>query len=58
MSIPGAILTNWRDAVPAILTNFLPGEQVGPALTDVLFGDVPPQAKLPVTLQTSKTSRG
>lgn len=49
MTVPGSILTPWRDSVPAILTNFLPGEQVGPALADVLFGSVPPQGKLPLT---------
>ena len=53
MSVPGSILTEWRDAVPAILTNFMPGEQVGPALVDVLFGTVPPQAKLPLTFPNS-----
>lgn len=50
MSVPGSILTPWRDSVPAILTNFFPGEQVGPALADILFGKVSPQAKLPVTM--------
>jgi len=49
MSVPGPILTDWRQEVPAILTNFLPGEQVGHALVDVLFGIVPPQGKLPIT---------
>merc|ERR1711981_863371 len=32
LSVPGSILTDWRDDVAAILTNFLPGEQVGPAI--------------------------
>merc|ERR1719454_1308711 len=49
MSVPGSILTDWRDKVPAILTNLLPGEQVGNAIADIIFGSVPPQAKLPVT---------
>ena len=50
LSVPGSILTNWRDHVAAILWLGLPGEKVGPALADVVFGVVPPQAKLPVTL--------
>ena len=46
---PGAILTDWRDKVPAILCVFLPGEQFGNALADVVFGKIAPQAKLPLT---------
>jgi len=58
LSVPGSILTDWRGQVPAILTNFLPGEQVGPALVDVLFGTVPPQAKLPVTFPKAENDQG
>jgi beta-glucosidase len=58
MSVPGSILTDWRDKVPAILTNLLPGEQVGNALADVIFGTVPPQAKLPVTLPNKDNEQG
>ena len=50
LSVPGSILTDWRDHAAAILWLGLPGEKVGPALADVVFGMVPPQAKLPVTL--------
>ena len=49
LAVPGSIRTDWRDSVPAILTTFLPGEQMGFALLDTLFGAVPPQGKLPVT---------
>ncbi len=49
LAVPGSIRTDWRDSAAAILATFLPGEQMGPALVDVLFGDVPPQGKLPVT---------
>ena len=49
LAVPGSIRTDWRDSVPAILATFLPGEQVGPALVDVLYGATPPQGKLPVT---------
>jgi beta-glucosidase len=45
----GSILTPWRNNVPVILTNFFPGEQVGPALFDIVFGNIIPQAKLPLT---------
>lgn len=50
ITVPGAIRTDWRDSVPAILISFLAGEQIGPALYDNIFGGVPPQAKLPITL--------
>ena len=49
LAVPGSIRTDWRDGVAALLATFLPGEQMGPALVDILFGDVAPQAKLPVT---------
>ena len=49
LAVPGSIRTDWRDGVAALLATFLPGEQMGPALVDILFGDVAPQAKLPCT---------
>ena len=49
VSTPGAVLTPWRDQVKAILTNFMPGQEVGAAIADVLFGDVNPSAKLTIT---------
>ena len=47
---PGAALTPWRDSVDAITLGFMPGQEYGDALADVLFGDVNPSAKLPLTL--------
>jgi len=58
LAVPGAIRTDWRGGVAALLVNFLPGEQMGPALVDTLFGDVPPQAKLPVTLPIGENDEG
>jgi len=48
-SVPGAVLMPWADAVPAILVSFLPGQQIGNAFADVLFGKVNPCARLPLT---------
>lgn len=39
--------------VPAILEAWLPGEEGGHAVADVLFGDVPPGGKLPISLPRS-----
>ena len=46
---PGAILMPWIDAVKAVVVQFLPGEQAGNALASVLFGDVDPSGRLPVS---------
>ena len=48
-AVPGQILTDWRDDVAAILIPFLPGEQYGNAIADIVFGVIPPQAKLPLS---------
>ena len=46
---PGAILTDWRDNVSAVLTPFMPGQGYGEAITAVLFGDHNPSGRLPIT---------
>lgn len=48
-AVPGQILTDWRDDAAAILCAFLPGEQFGNAIVDLIYGDAIPQGKLPVT---------
>ena len=49
LSVPGAILCPWSGSVKGILTNFMPGQQAGNAITDVLLGAVNPSGKLPLT---------
>eukprot|EP01063_Lacrimia_lanifica_P036251 TRINITY_DN713_c6_g1_i1.p1 TRINITY_DN713_c6_g1~~TRINITY_DN713_c6_g1_i1.p1 ORF type:complete len:670 (+),score=265.77 TRINITY_DN713_c6_g1_i1:37-2046(+) len=47
---PGACLTPWRDAVKAVLMFFLPGQEYGTALAELLFGAAAPSGRLPITL--------
>ena len=48
----------WKEAVPVILTNFMPGQEVGNAIASVLFGDVNPDGKLPFTMPNSENEMG
>jgi beta-glucosidase len=45
----GPVLTPWRDRVAGLLEAWYPGEQGGPAIASVLFGDVDPGGRLPAT---------
>lgn len=46
----GAIdVSQWVDNAPAILQAWYPGSEGGSALAEILFGEVNPSAKLPVT---------
>lgn len=42
-------MSRWIDRVDAIVDVWYPGEQGGPAVADVLFGDYNPAGRLPVT---------
>jgi beta-glucosidase len=43
------VLTPWRDKVRAIVQAWYPGQEGGPAIARVLFGDVDPGGRLPAT---------
>jgi beta-glucosidase len=49
------VLMPWLDSVPAVLEAWYPGEEDGSALAAVLFGDVNPSGKLPVTFPRTET---
>jgi len=50
-----AMALNWEDQnLPAIVQAFYPGEATGTALTRVLFGEVNPSGRLPVTFYKSE----
>jgi beta-glucosidase len=44
----------WLDKVPALLHAWYPGQEGGNALAKILFGDIDPSAKLPVTFEMSE----
>jgi len=55
---PGSVLTNWADSVAALVVSFIPGQEEGNALADVLFGSVNPSGKLPITLPNVENEVG
>jgi beta-glucosidase len=48
----------WSTDVAAILIAFMPGQMFGDALTNLLFGDVAPSAKLPLTMPNKDNEQG
>ncbi|MHB1698974.1 MAG: beta-glucosidase [Acidobacteriaceae bacterium] len=50
----GAVdMRGWMDQVPAVLQAWYSGQEAGPALAHVLFGDVNPSGKLPISWDRS-----
>jgi len=55
---PGAVLTDWTSSVSSVIAAFMPGQEEGNAIADVLFGDVVPGGKLPVTFPNMENEVG
>ncbi len=47
-------MSGWLDRVGAVLDAWYPGEQGGPAVADVLFGDADPAGRLPITFPVAE----
>jgi len=52
---PGSVLMPWESKVSSILAAFLPGQEDGHAIASVLFGDLNPSARLPVTFPRTQS---
>ncbi len=50
----GPVLMPWLDRVPAVVEAWYAGEEDGNALAAILFGDVNPSGKLPITFPKSQ----
>jgi len=53
LHIPGAVLMPWLNSTAAVIAAFYPGSQDGNSLASILFGDINPSGKLPVTFPPS-----
>ncbi len=49
----GPVLMPWLDKVPAVLEAWYPGIKGAEAIADILFGDVNPSGRLPITFPAS-----
>ena len=47
----GIDINGWLDRVPALIEAWYPGENGGTALAEILFGDVNPSGRLPITFE-------
>jgi hypothetical protein len=47
----GVDMSAWADRVPALIEAWYPGQEGGTALAEILFGDVNPSGRLPVTFE-------
>jgi beta-glucosidase len=55
--VPGVVTTDWATEADAVLMLFMPGEQIGNAVAQLLTGDAGPAGRLPVTMPTAGEDR-
>lgn len=55
---PGSMTMDWADEVASVLCFFMPGQGQGGAVARVLFGDVNPSGKTPVTMPRTDNEMG
>ncbi|RYH32258.1 glycosyl hydrolase [archaeon] len=55
---PGAVLMPWSGDVSGLLISWMPGQEAGNALADVLFGSVNPSGRLSVTMPNKDNEIG
>ena len=55
---PGQVLLPWKEDVEAIVMSFMGGQELGNAMADVLFGDVNPSGRLPLTMPNVENEIG
>ncbi|HSU42124.1 MAG TPA: glycoside hydrolase family 3 C-terminal domain-containing protein [Polyangiaceae bacterium] len=55
LDVPGAVMMPWLDAVSGVVVAWYPGQENGNALAALLFGDVNPSGKLPVSFPSAAT---
>ena len=53
----GPVLMPWLDRVAGVIEAWYPGEEDGAAIAALLFGDVDPSGRLPVTFPASEAGR-
>jgi beta-glucosidase len=56
-TVPGAVTTEWIEHVDAAMILFMPGEQVGHAVAELLFGAASPAGRLPISLPNPDEKR-
>ena len=49
------VLMPWLDSVKSVLESWYPGQRGGEAIANILFGDVNPSGKLPISFPKSET---